>query len=68
MHLNLATPLAPDAAHVALRFFIQDTGIDIAVTKLHAIFEDFSQANASTTREFGGTGLGLNIMRNLVLH
>ncbi|MFM2189671.1 MAG: hypothetical protein RL491_57 [Bacteroidota bacterium] len=51
---------------VTIRFSVKDTGIGIDPSKLQMIFDRFTQAEDYTTRMYGGTGLGLNIVKSLV--
>ncbi len=65
--INIEVELLKDAEeHVELLFSITDTGIGIAPDKLNSIFEGFTQASNDTTRKYGGTGLGLTIVKQLV--
>lgn len=55
-----------DVEFCSIKFTIKDTGIGIAKEKLKTIFDRFEQADLQTSRNYGGTGLGLNIFKQLV--
>ncbi len=58
--------LAADSDEAELKFYVKDTGIGMTKEHLAKLFEAFSQADSSTTRKYGGTGLGLFISESLV--
>jgi len=51
---------------IMLKFVVKDTGIGIPLDKVDSLFQRFSQVNSSTTRVYGGSGLGLSICKGLV--
>lgn len=60
-----AKTLAEQNDEVLIRFEVQDTGIGVESDKLESLFNEFEQADSTTTRKYGGTGLGLAITKRL---
>jgi len=65
VQLRVAT-VTEDKESVTLRFEVIDTGIGIPIEVQQTIFESFTQADSSTTRKYGGTGLGTTISKQIV--
>ncbi|MDP6940506.1 MAG: response regulator [Planctomycetota bacterium] len=60
------SPVVCDDCQIQLRFEVQDTGMGIKEEEINRLFEKFTQADSSTTRKYGGSGLGLTISQKLV--
>ena len=61
-----AEKIAQHGAEVELHFWVRDSGIGMTAEQTGRMFQAFSQADSSTTRKYGGTGLGLTISKSLV--
>ena len=57
--------LSDEGGELLVRFEVQDTGIGVAPDKMPLLFQAFEQADASTTRQYGGTGLGLAMAKGI---
>ncbi len=64
-HVRITCAVSPEQDRPNIQLAIEDTGIGIPDERLAAVFDQFEQADNSTTRQYGGTGLGLAISRKL---
>ncbi len=64
--ISAAVNVPSTSQNCYLRFSVQDTGIGIASDNMANLFEPFIQSDASSTRQYGGTGLGLTISRRII--
>jgi signal transduction histidine kinase/DNA-binding response OmpR family regulator len=65
LRVSTQPPLNPGDGRRWLRFDVEDSGVGLSEEQLARLFQEFTQADGSTTRRFGGTGLGLTIARRL---